>query len=116
MFKKTIDSINNGTLQFQYQLYKSEDHGTISLPATFDALKFIFDGYWTDFKKTAISETYIPDSYNNFSEKINFRFQPSEPMLDFTLNYFKKQHKEVLAKYILLQYQKLYPLTAPKHL
>lgn len=116
LFNKVVDSVSNKTLVYKYTFYKQEDHGTIPLPATFDGLKYIFNDFWIDFKKISEDENLLSDHYKAFSENINDAFQPGEPMLDFIVNYFKKQHKISEAEIVLKQYQKLYPKTAPSKL
>jgi predicted alpha/beta superfamily hydrolase len=112
-FSHICDSVNNKTLALQYRFYENEDHGTIPMPATFDGLKYIFDGFWCDFKKISSNKNYLTESYKAFSEKINHRFAPSEPVLDFIVHYFKNQNKMEQAAVVLKQYQQLYPKTAP---
>lgn len=115
-FHRICDSVNNKTLAIQYRFYEHEDHGTLPLPAAYDGLKFIFDGFWSDFKKIAANKNHLTENYRAFSEKINYRFIPAEPMLDFIINYFKNQHKTEEAEAVLKQYQLLYPKTAPAKL
>ncbi|GAB3432001.1 alpha/beta hydrolase [Niabella aquatica] len=112
-FRHICDSINNQTLTLQYRFYEYEDHGTLPLPATFDGLRYIFDGFRTDFKKIASNKNHLTENYKIFSQKVNYTFQPSEPMLDFIVSYFKKQNKMEAAEAVLKQYQLLYPETAP---
>ncbi|MFT3902336.1 MAG: alpha/beta hydrolase-fold protein [Niabella sp.] len=112
-FNRICDSVNNKTLALKYRFYEHEDHGTLPLPATYDGLKFIFDGYWCDFKKITANKNYLEENYKAFSQKLNYTFQPSEPMLDFIVKYFKNQNKTEEAETVLKQYQHLYPKTAP---
>lgn len=113
IFKHIVDSVQNTSLNFQYKYYGNEDHGTIPFPATFDGLKFIFEGYWADFKKLSVNKNHLAENYASFSKEMGFTFNPSEPMLDFIINYFKAQDKTQEAEAVLKQYQILYPETAP---
>ncbi|WP_346238798.1 alpha/beta hydrolase [Niabella insulamsoli] len=113
MFKNICDSINNPSLAIRYEFYENEDHGTLPLPAAYNGLKFIFDGYQVDFKKIANNYASLSESYSAFSKKTNFHFQPSEYMLHFIVEYFKDNGKPAAAAAVLKQYQQLYPKTAP---
>jgi len=115
-FNHIVDSIANPSFAYQYKFYETEDHGTVAVPASFDGLKYIFDGYWADFKKLSTNKEYLTDSYNVFSKKVNFMFLPPEPKLDFIVNYFKTQKNMNAATEALQLYQKLYPKTAPTKL
>ncbi|HOZ84736.1 MAG TPA: alpha/beta hydrolase-fold protein [Niabella sp.] len=110
------DSMNNKSLTIQYRFYENEDHGTIPFPASFDGLKFIFDGFWCDFKKISSNKNLLMEHYKAFSRKTTHSFNPSEPMLDFIVKYFKKNNKKEEAEAVLKQYQQLYPKTAPTKL
>lgn len=63
---------------FGFGYYENETHGTVSYPANYDGLKFLFKGYRTDIKDIAKNPELLLKSYKNFSDKIGFEFLPSE--------------------------------------
>lgn len=113
IFKKIVDSVQNKSLSFQYRFYETEDHGTIPLPATFDGLRYIFEGFWMDFKKIKETPQLLTDHYKRFSEKMHYPFYPGEPKVDFILKYFTQQNNTAAAAAVLNQYRLLYPDSAP---
>lgn len=80
----------NSFFLFRYKFYKQEDHGTIPLPALYDGLKFIFEGYAFDFKAITNQPSIIADVYNAFSRRNHHRFIPSLQKFDFIVRYFRE--------------------------
>jgi hypothetical protein len=89
------DNLNSNTdnkLNYQTKYYINENHGSIPLIATYDALHFIFDFYnfpidKSDYADTTMSLGYrIENHYNVVSEKMGYRIYPSESMIN-TLGY-----------------------------
>ena len=87
-FKEVLNSTENLTQKFN--LYPEEMHGTVSYPASYDALKFIFKGFKTDVKELSQNPSSLEKSYQNFSEKMGFGFRPSESYLNYIVNFMKK--------------------------
>ncbi|GAB3020053.1 alpha/beta hydrolase-fold protein [Niabella terrae] len=110
-FHQLIDSVANPGLAYQYTFYDGEDHGTLPLPAAYNGLRFLFDGYWMDFKKIKQDRQLLQKSYQSFSEKMNFKFEPSEPMLTFIIRYFKQINQPEAAAEVERLCRQLY---APK--
>jgi hypothetical protein len=74
---------SNG-LNFKYNFYRNENHGTVPLIATYDALHYIFDFYnlsltSKDYSDTSLAFAYkIENHYNSISEKIGYEVRPPE--------------------------------------
>jgi len=99
----------DSSLLFRHQFYEQEDHGTIPLPALYDALKFIFDGYAIDFKEVTNRSSVITDTYTAFSQRNHHHFIPSLQKFDFIIRYFKENKKMREAQIVLEQCRQLYP-------
>lgn len=108
-FRTICDSVNNPTLAFKYEHFEDEDHGTIPLPATHRGLKYIFEGYQINFKEISNDRMLLIDAYTAFSEKLNFRFIPSEEKLQFIIRYFSENKKIKEANTVRSQYSYFYP-------
>lgn len=87
-----LNSNFDNNLIFQTKYYISESHGSIPLIATYDALHFIFDFYnlpmdKSDYADTTMAIAYrIKKHYNDVSEKMGYRINPSESIIN-TLGY-----------------------------
>ena len=79
-------------LNYKYKYYKDENHGSVPLIATYDALHFIFDFYnlpltKKDYSDTSMNLAYkIEKHYKNISEKMGYKISPSESIIN-TLGY-----------------------------
>lgn len=89
------DLLNSNTdhaLDFKIKYYPHENHGSIPLIATYDALHFIFNYYHLpltkkDYADTTMSLGYlIEDHYKMISQKMGYTIYPSESTIN-TLGY-----------------------------
>lgn len=109
MFIHICDSVNNKTLALKYDFYEHEDHGTLPLPAAYNGLKYIFDGYRINFKNISKNKDLLMKSYQSFSDKMNFTFKPTRQTLDFIIKYFNENSKPEEAAVVAKQYHYFYP-------
>ena len=86
-FQQSLENNSLTGLRYKTQFYQNEDHGTISVPAAYDALKFIFDGYLIQVKQAVFQPAIVSESFKKLSLKHNFRFDPPESYLDWMGNY-----------------------------
>ncbi len=79
-------------LNFQDKYYYDDDHASVPLIATYDALHFIFNYYnlpltKNDYADTSLALPYkIENHYKNISEKMGYKVSPSENNIN-TLGY-----------------------------
>ncbi len=99
----------NAAFLFKYKFYEQEDHGTVPLPALYDGLKFIFEGYVFDFKKITTQPSVITDTYKAFSGRNHHRFIPSLQKFDFIVRYFRENKKPKEEQTVLEQCKLFYP-------
>jgi predicted alpha/beta superfamily hydrolase len=87
-----LKSQKNNKLIYNVMYYKNENHGSVPLMATYDALHFIFDFYNPGLTKKDYADTTmslsikIEKHYRNISEKMGYRINPSENLIN-TLGY-----------------------------
>ncbi|WEK35994.1 MAG: alpha/beta hydrolase-fold protein [Candidatus Pseudobacter hemicellulosilyticus] len=74
-------------LRWHWQYYPNEDHGTITIPAAYDALKFIYKGQQVHVKQAVDDPDLVVRHYANLSKQLGITVQPSEPYLDWMGNY-----------------------------
>ena len=94
------DIMTQNHTHFKHQYYPNEGHGMVIYPANFDALRFIFKGYRTNVKDFALSPEKLMQSYQAFSEKQNYPFQPSESYINFIISYLKRTNNEKSMRYM----------------
>lgn len=97
-YQSLIKQENNKNIFYRNGYYAEDDHGTVAFPATYHALKFIFNGFKTDMKQLVQSPEILEESYNSFSAKVSHSFHPSETYLNIIINYAKRMKKENSAK------------------
>ena len=79
-----INSKKTNNLNYQVKYYNNENHGSIPLIATYDAMHFIFNFYNLSLTKKDYADTTltfankIENHYKNVSEKMGYKVSPSE--------------------------------------
>lgn len=105
-FKSLISE--SGPFNFGYKYYEEDAHGTVSYPANYDGLRFIFKGFKTDIKEIAKKPEMLENDYAKFSKKVGFTFIPSEKYLNSIIGFTgKNSHQEITAYFRDLK-EKLY--------
>ncbi len=110
-----LKSAGNNKLNYEVKYYPNENHGSIPLIATYDALHFIFGFYnlrltKSDYADTTMSLAHrVEQHYENISEKMGYRVDPSENTL-LTLGYTSLYLKNTaLAEHFFNLDIKIYP-------
>lgn len=91
-FSDTLHSFSDNKLNYQVKYYSNENHGSVSLIATYDAFHFIFDFYRLPLTKKDYADSTmaladrIEKHYKNISEKMGYVIKPSESTIN-TLGY-----------------------------
>ncbi|MGA7836639.1 MAG: alpha/beta hydrolase-fold protein [Ignavibacteriaceae bacterium] len=89
---KCLRTNKQNGLNYQSNYYINENHGSVPLIATYDALHFIFNYYDLRLTKNDYADTSmalpqrIENHYNNISEKMGYKVNPSENLIN-TLGY-----------------------------
>ncbi len=115
------DSLNTNThnnLNFKIQYYKNENHGSVPLIATYDALHFIFDFYNLPIRKKDYSDTTsafvqrIENHYKTLTIKMGYEINPSENFIN-TLGYNALFMNNLpMAEYFFTHNLKNFPVSA----
>lgn len=74
-------------LRWHWKYYENEDHGTVSVPASFDALKFIFQGHQVHVKQAVDDPAMVTRHFAALSKQLGVPVHPSEAYLDWMGNY-----------------------------
>ncbi|MFZ4927940.1 alpha/beta hydrolase [Chryseobacterium sp. Mn2064] len=106
-FKKIIEQ--NGSLYYQHRFFVGEVHGTVSYPANYEALKFVFKGFRTDIKQLAKKPGQLEADYRKLSDRAGTEFLPSETYLNTVVKFMKNNDFKETETYFINFKNKLYP-------
>jgi len=81
-FNSILESFNQSGVRYAYKYYSNDDHGSVPMIAEYDALRFIFDGYKTDFSKTMDQPSYLTEHFADVSTKLGYKVPPPENLVD----------------------------------
>lgn len=97
------------TLAYNYSQYPGEDHGSIVLKANVDALRYIFEGYYIDFKQIPENPIVVQQQFKDFNERIKFNFKPSKAYLNYLVKHFSHKQNTELTQYFTALLNDIYP-------
>jgi predicted alpha/beta superfamily hydrolase len=81
-FDSTVTASNKSGIRYGYKYYDSDDHGSVPLIAEYDALRFIFDGYKSDFLKSISHPEIVARHFDSVSARLGYRVLPPEGLVD----------------------------------
>lgn len=96
-------------LNVNWKFFESEDHGTILMPAIFDAFRTIFEGITLPVKEIPSNPQIIWKKYDKLSQRLGYTFIPDEVLLDNIGNYAITVGEKNGAKEIFKYEKKYYP-------
>ncbi|MBV8325241.1 alpha/beta hydrolase-fold protein [Chryseobacterium sp.] len=106
-FKEIVEK--NGSLNYKHRFFEGEVHGTVSYPANYEALKFVYKGFRTNIKQLAKEPQLLEKEYNLFSEKLGVGFNPSETYLNVVIKFMKSNDFKNAENYFINLKSRLYP-------
>ncbi|WP_335967076.1 alpha/beta hydrolase-fold protein [Galbibacter sp. PAP.153] len=92
-----------------WKYYPEYDHGNIPIPATLDALKFLFDGIQLPVKEVPQNPELVQQTYKALSKKLDFEFIPEESLLYQLIQYTKSTGQSESSKKLLKDALQMYP-------
>jgi len=88
----TIDSIFNLSKdRYKYNFYSEEDHGTVVVPAEYDGLRFIYNGFQIPVKTILKDPSLFMVHYKSISEKMGYEINPSIKTINRFIEVAKRQ-------------------------
>ena len=108
-FHQLLDKYKPAGLKYKHQYYANDDHGTIPVPASYDALKFIFREHRIHVKQAVKDPSLVTKSFERLSKDLHHRFSPSESWLDWMGSYCLKIGKPDKASDFFRMAAELYP-------
>ena len=96
-------------LRYQFEFYENEDHGSIIIPAEYDALQFIFDGFELSVKQAMKQPDLLLNHYDNLSQKLGYKILPDEKLVDDLAKVCERQELFEQSKELLKMNVTFYP-------
>ena len=81
-FVRVVESGNRSGIRYAYKYYGNDDHGSVPSMAEYDALRFIFDGYKLDVRKSVRQPALISTHFDSVSKRLGYRVRPPEKLVD----------------------------------
>lgn len=82
-FHETLQDLPKGTrLEWRYAFYPGEGHGSVLVPAVFDALRFVFQGYQMPVKQAMKDPSVLQGHFDALSERLGYLVRPEERLID----------------------------------
>jgi predicted alpha/beta superfamily hydrolase len=111
-FNSILETYNRSGVRFEYKYYPADDHGSVPLIATYDALRFIFAGYRLDLAQGMQRPAYLTEHFARVSDLFGYRVAPPERMVDM-LGHFALMRDTTNAITLFQLNAELYP-ASPK--
>ena len=108
-FNTYMTQSNLQDLDYRFQQYEGENHGTIPLKGNLDGLRFIFEDYPLNFKAIQQDPDLVRTTFARLSKSLHFDFQPNEAYLRYIISYYAKQKNTALVDYFTAYCLALYP-------
>lgn len=74
---------NTSGIRYGYKYYPHDDHGSVPLIASYDALRFIFDGYAAHYPRALAQPGYLTQHFEQLSEQLGYRALAPAGLADF---------------------------------
>lgn len=88
----TLDSLfGEKSTNYQYKFYADEEHGSVVVPAEYDALRFLFKGYQMPVKAILKNPELLKKHYDAVSLQFGYKVVPSLKNLERLAEVSKKQ-------------------------
>lgn len=83
-FHQLLENSKTSRLQWNWKFYPDENHSSVPLITSYDALRFLFKGYELDkdLNDTSITISYIKTHYQNLSALLHYKVLPSESIVN----------------------------------
>ena len=104
---KNLDQHIN--FEWGYKFYSEEDHGSVVVPAAYDAFRFIFAGYQMPVKEAMKEPSLLEYHFEGISKRLGYTVVPDEALIDQLARVCVSRESFEQAAILLLQNTKNYP-------
>ncbi|MEM9648506.1 MAG: alpha/beta hydrolase-fold protein, partial [Bacteroidota bacterium] len=107
--QKLIDFDNQANYKWKYEFYDMEDHGSVVVPAEYNALRFLFKGYQMPVKKAMKDPSLLMQHFEVISKRLGYQVIPDEALIDELAKVCIRREFFEQAKQLLMLNTKNYP-------
>lgn len=104
-FYELLNSKCAGTFNGELTYFEDESHSTVSLPAFYDAMSFLFEGYNFSYRNAGDIES-VTSVYEQLSDRLGYSFKAPEELIN-RIGYAKLRSRDDAGKELALSYFKL---------
>ena len=80
-FDAVVKAYDRSGLRYDFRYYDRDDHGSVPLVATYDALRFVFEGYRVPLLRVVAEPPLLTTHFDRVSERLGTTFRPSEGLI-----------------------------------
>lgn len=113
---ETLPLESSSGLRRQWRYYANEDHGTIVMPAVFDAMRWLYDGICLPVKQIPLQPELVQQHYNLVADSLGFVLLPNELLIQDIAQYCISRNKTESALTLLRMNTTNYPTSVQAHL
>ncbi|QDO94454.1 alpha/beta hydrolase [Formosa sediminum] len=109
----TLEALQDrANFRWDFKFYDNEDHGSVVIPAEFDAYRFLFKGYQMPVKTLMKQPELLAAHFTQISERLGYQVVPDEALIDEMANVCMRQDLYAQAEALLLKNSENYPNSA----
>ncbi|MFI5187944.1 MAG: alpha/beta hydrolase-fold protein [Chitinophagales bacterium] len=99
-FATLLQSRNRSGLQWKYDYYGDDDHGSVPFISEYNGLRFIFNDYHIKTTETLFEPDKLKAQFQKFSEETNVKFMPPEDVINsLGYNFLGNDKTDLAIKY-----------------
>jgi predicted alpha/beta superfamily hydrolase len=105
LFYESLNSKCQGVYKGKIEYFEHESHSTVSLPAFYNAMSYLFEGYYFSYRNAADVASLV-SNYQALSDRLNYSFKAPEELIN-RIGYAKLRSSNPQIKNLALEYFKL---------
>lgn len=109
---EVLEAFANRGLRYHFEYLSKENHGTIFLPASYNSVRYIYDGICLPVKEIPIRPALLMEHYRQVSDSICFKIEPPEGLVKKIADYCVLREELASAEKLLLLNIYNYPNSA----
>ncbi|WP_437920298.1 alpha/beta hydrolase [Sphingobacterium sp. LRF_L2] len=113
--EQTLPNSRIPSHRWHFKYYPDDDHGTIPIPATYDAFKFLFKEIDLPVKSIIKNPAILQQSYDRLAEQLGYTFLPSQQVYIELIRLARDRNQPKEASILLDQAKKYYPESKAIH-
>lgn len=104
-FYETLNSKCTSKYNGKIDYFENENHGSVTLPALYNGISFIFKDYYYPYRSATTQEELV-NHYKEISQRLSYNFLPPEELVN-RIGYYKLRSRNEDEKKLALEFFKL---------